>query len=42
MPRIYKPAGPQSNKAAAPISEVKTNRKPAKADESNKKDGDGK
>lgn len=39
MPRIYKPVGPESNKAAAPVTETKTTaQKPAKADGSKKED----
>ena len=38
MPRIYKPVGPKSNKAAAPVTETKTTPKPAKAPESTKKE----
>ena len=38
MPRIYKPVGPKSNKAAAPVTETKTP-KPPKADEPKKEDG---
>lgn len=42
MPRIYKPAGPQSNKAEAPVNEVKKTPKSPKADETAKKEDSGK
>lgn len=42
MPRIYKPVGPESNKAMAPVTETKTTApKPPKAD-GPKKEGGGK
>lgn len=40
MPRIYKPVGPSTNKAANPVKETKGDKKPeAPKSEDNKKGG---
>lgn len=41
MPRIYKPVGPESNKAMAPVTETKTP-KPSKTTGEPKKENGGK
>ena len=41
MPRIYKPVGPSTNKAAAPVKETKTPEKKSETPKSNEEKGGG-